>query len=91
MQLVARFGDELADVEADLRHAMDGQDAALMDDLLHTFKGAALTLGMQRSGEAAQELRQNLPLKRSDLQRLIALAREDERLARLSLGTIEAA
>jgi signal transduction histidine kinase/DNA-binding NarL/FixJ family response regulator/HPt (histidine-containing phosphotransfer) domain-containing protein len=91
LQLVTRFADELEDVEAKLRHAMDAEDNAMMDDLLHTFKGAALTLGMERSGTAAQAMRHRLPVSGSDLDQLLALGREDERQARLALGVIEAA
>lgn len=62
-----------------------------VDDLLHTFKGAALTLGMERSGAAAQTLRTRRPMTASDLKQLVALAREDERLAYITLSKIEAA
>ncbi len=91
LQLVTRFADELKDVEAKLCHAIEAGNEDLMDDLLHTFKGAALTLGMERSGTAAQAMRHQLPMSGNELQNLIALAREDEQQARKTLGVIEAA
>ena len=91
LKLVTRFAKELEDVEANLRDAIKAGNETVMDDLLHTFKGAALTLGMERSGTAAQAMRHRLPLCDDDLAQLIAFAREDERQARSALGVIEAA
>jgi signal transduction histidine kinase/ActR/RegA family two-component response regulator len=91
LQLVTRFADELDSVEARLGEAIAAGDHALMDDLLHTFKGAALTLGMERSGAAAQTMRHRLPIGDSDLKQLMTLAHQDERQARLQLGADKAA
>lgn len=91
LQLVRRFADELGTVERDLIQAIEAKDETVMDDLLHTFKGAALTLGMERSGTAAHDLRTRLPISINDLDQLLALARDDEERALKSLNRIEAA
>lgn len=75
--LVDRFESEIAVLEGDLGAAITAGDATAQDNVLHTFKGAALTLGMMASGEYAQEMRARLPLATTELDVLSSLAYED--------------
>ncbi|MEH7827664.1 hybrid sensor histidine kinase/response regulator [Gemmobacter denitrificans] len=79
--LVRQFEDSLQDASDDLTRACTALDVAQTDAALHNFKGAALTLGLIRAGERAQALRPPAICRVSDVPDLIALAREDVRLA----------
>ena len=75
--LIQRFEAELDTTDQALQSALSGGDHAQVDTLLHTFKGAALTLGLRRSGQLAQGLRQNAPLGADQRAQLVATARHE--------------
>ena len=81
-----RFETEIAEVEAGLISGIAEADKKRQDDILHTFKGAALTLGLQTSGNFAQEMRSRLPVFSEDVDRLIALARADVAQCRVGVA-----
>ena len=56
--------------------------AAAQDDVLHSFKGAALTLGISNAGQLAQQLRARLPIGSGDIDNLVAQARSEAAQAR---------
>jgi len=76
-RLVDRFDHELADLRASLTAPDAATDARAQDGVLHSFKGAALTLGMTTAGHRAQGLRSRLPISPDEVEALIALARAD--------------
>jgi two-component system, sensor histidine kinase len=84
-QLLDRFERDLTDLRASLTPGAGGADAAAQDDALHSFKGAALTLGMAGAGHRAQRLRAHLPLDADAVENLIALAKTDLHRARQSV------
>ena len=80
-----RFENEIADVEAELISVIAEPDQKRQDDILHTFKGAALTLGLQSSGNFAQDMRSRLPASLTEVDQLITLARADVAQCRMSV------
>ncbi|MGP9789684.1 ATP-binding protein [Roseinatronobacter sp. NSM] len=89
--LVDRFEADIATLEADLGAAITSGDTTAQDNVLHTFKGAALTLGMMASGAFAQEMRARLPLATSELEVLSSLAHQDVARTRHVLNRPEVA
>lgn len=82
LSFLNRFDNDIAEVQGNLETAVGQHDQVTQDNLLHTFKGAALTLGLTTSGHFAQELRTSLPLSLSQVQELIRLAKQDVSLCR---------
>lgn len=80
-----RFDDDIAELQSNLSKAVDRENQELQDNLLHTFKGAALTLGLTSSGHFAQELRSVLPVSHDQIRELIRLARQDVSVCRASV------
>jgi two-component system, sensor histidine kinase len=72
-----RFADEVQDFKNDMESAIQGSDDVRQDNLLHTFKGAALTLGLVKCGKMAQHLRSEIPLSSNNLSALVAAALQD--------------
>ncbi|WP_176699387.1 ATP-binding protein [Roseibaca calidilacus] len=87
--LINRFAAELPDVRAALCDAITAGDTNQQDNLLHTFKGGALTLGMVKSGNEAHRLRGVLPLKRENLAQLYTLAQQDIAMAKDIMSAVE--
>lgn len=88
LQLLDRFEHELDSLRDSLTAAIDkGPDgsATEQDETLHSFKGAALTLGIGGAGHLAQGLRMRLPIGRDDIDSLVAQARAEAGRARRSL------
>lgn len=85
VQLVDRFESELPDLRASLTAPLAAAAAPVQDGVLHSFKGAALTLGMAGAGERAHSLRSRLPIGPDEVEMLIAQAQDDIRQARRSL------
>jgi two-component system, sensor histidine kinase len=83
--LLDQFELSLPETEAALRRAVDPADPAAADTALHTFKGAALTLGLTVAGARAQALRPPMPLSYPDIAELLALAHQDLAAARADL------
>ena len=85
--LVQRFETELPRLRVELAAIADpaGQDA-----ILHGFKGAALTLGMTRTGALAQELRATLPLSAEGAAQLLETAEHDLQGAQLYVAQAKA-
>ena len=67
-----------------------GTPAAAQDAALHSFKGAALTLGLGGAGQMAQGLRHRLPVDPAGIDALIAQARHDIAQARQVLAAAPA-
>ena len=88
--LIARFETELDQTDQALQSALATPDPDEIDSLLHTFKGAALTLGLTRSGLLAQDLRRQTPFVSADRERLIALARTEIEQTRHHFLKVEA-
>jgi two-component system, sensor histidine kinase len=84
-QLLDRFERDLATLRASLTSVPAVADPTTQDDALHSFKGAALTLGMSRAGQCAQRLRAQLPLAADAVETLITLAEADLKRARQSV------
>ncbi|WP_439560229.1 ATP-binding protein [Roseinatronobacter sp.] len=89
--LVDRFESDIDVLRHDLGLALHAGDTVEQDDMLHTFKGGALTLGMMRSGTYAQTIRGSLPLQGAQMDHLLELARDDVKLARRALIRAEVA
>ena len=89
VSLVERFEPEIDALESSLSATLAGGDAAAQDGLLHTFKGAALTLGLTSCGNLAQQYRSGLPIDKQKVEILIAQARDDLYECRQSLKAIE--
>ncbi|MGY6632439.1 MAG: ATP-binding protein [Alkalilacustris sp.] len=90
LQLVGRFEDELGDLRSALTKRADAppaERAGAQDAALHSFKGAALTLGMTGTGELAQKLRARLPIGPDEVERLIAQALAEAAEARRILAS----
>jgi signal transduction histidine kinase/DNA-binding NarL/FixJ family response regulator len=85
LAFVDRFEAEINAFEADMTHAIAEVQNSRQDNLLHTFKGAALTLGLICSGTMAQDLRQVLPVSSDQLADLIKAARADVKNTRLAM------
>jgi two-component system, sensor histidine kinase len=77
ISFLQRFANEVEDFKNDMHTAILDLDETRQDNLLHTFKGAALTLGLQISGKMAQQLRSKIPLGPEDLSDLVAAALKD--------------
>jgi len=88
--LIQRFEDELEQTDAALLSALSAQDHEKVDALLHTFKGAALTLGLARSGQLAQRLRAQSPLGADQREGLVAVARREIAHMRHQIHQVEA-
>lgn len=80
--LVARFAAEIDSTDRALQSAQKAQDHGQIDTILHTFKGAALTLGMAHAGKLAQDLRSVAQLTAEPRERLIQTALDDVERAR---------
>lgn len=87
-QLIDRFALEIDGLEVALTATLSARDAAAQDSVLHSFKGAALTLGMEGSGSFAQRLRAALPIGPDDVAGLLATAKRDVLQARAMLATL---
>ncbi len=83
--LIEKFEDEINTLQQDLAASCAASNQRAQDHLLHTFKGAALTLGMVKSGNLAQAKRAELPLSGADAERLVSCARADVAELRQSL------
>ncbi|MCC5955624.1 MAG: response regulator [Natronohydrobacter sp.] len=89
LQFIDRFEAELDTVQDNLSApiAAPTEDAATaQDEVLHSFKGAALTLGMRGTGQLAQDMRQRLPVAMNDIEMLILRASTDIAQARRALS-----
>ena len=75
--LIDQFEAALPEAEQDLHRACTGQETDALDAALHSFKGAALTLGLMRAGSQAQALRPPAPCSHADVQGLLAMAQTD--------------
>lgn len=75
--LLDQFDASLPETGTDLMHLLAVPDAARTDAVLHTFKGAALTLGLTASGEMAQAMRPPAVLTDASVQALLAQVRQD--------------
>jgi len=84
-RLLDRFEIELTALRASLTATFATADAGDQDSVLHGFKGAALTLGMAGSGQAAQRLRAALPIGADEVEALLSLAAEDLQHARAAI------
>ncbi len=88
---VERFDQEIEELQVNLQSAVESGDTATQDNLLHTFKGAALTLGMTSSGTLAQHLRGEVPVTLDQTRHLVVVAREDLHNCRVWLKTLVSA
>lgn len=88
LSFLDRFEADLQAFHDNMQAAMAPPDAGCQDGLLHTFKGAALTLGLTSSGLFAQELRSELPVSADRLERLVTLAERDVIACRESMKAI---
>lgn len=88
LSFLDRFEADLQSFQGDMQAVMAPPDTTRQDGLLHTFKGAALTLGLTSSGMFAQELRSEMPVSADQLDRLIALAQRDVIACRDSMKAI---
>jgi CheY-like chemotaxis protein len=89
--LIDKFEGEITVFSQNLQDTCLSADTAAQDSLLHTFKGAALTLGMNKSGNLAQAKRAALPLSPVDAETLVKNARADVAALRQSLrGCVQA-
>jgi two-component system, sensor histidine kinase len=77
VSFLQRFADEVQDFKKDMDSAIHENDVTRQDNLLHTFKGAALTLGLLQCGKIAQQLRSKIPLGPDDLSALVVAALQD--------------
>ena len=77
ISLIKQFEAALPDAEQDLHKACDAQDSDALDAALHSFKGAALTLGLMAAGKQAQSLRPPAPCSLMEVEALFATARQD--------------
>jgi two-component system, sensor histidine kinase len=84
--LIDTFEREISAFSQSLQESCLSADSVAQDSLLHTFKGAALTLGMVKSGNFAQAKRAALPLSSRDAEALVTNARADVAILRQSLG-----
>jgi len=84
--LIDRFEGDVRGLSATLLAAVDAADPAAQDHLLHTFKGAALTLGLALAGQKAQELRAELPLGPASIDGLVQQAHLDLARCRAALA-----
>lgn len=84
-RLLEKFASEVVGLESKLSSAIARNDAGEQDTLLHGFKGAALTLGMTRAGQMAQELRAGQPLSEADLAALFAVTQQELEAARKTI------
>lgn len=84
--LLEQFDASLADSDAELQAALASGDERLADAALHTFKGAALTLGLIGAGQMAQALRPPERLTAASVQALMQLARDELAAVRAALG-----
>jgi two-component system, sensor histidine kinase len=90
VSFLQRFEAEISDFQRDMEASMTPVDVTRQDNLLHTFKGAALTLGLVVSGTMAQKLRSQLPLDQEALSALVASAVQDVKDCQHSLKEIAA-
>ena len=77
LSFMQRFEEEVSDFRRDMAEAIQLSDATRQDNLLHTFKGAALTLGLIDAGKLAQNLRSKIPLSHDDLSEIANEAIQD--------------
>lgn len=84
-QLIDRFEHDLDSLRQALAApalGAAGTPETAQDAALHSFKGAALTLGLSGTGQMAQGLRHRLPVDAAGIDALIAQARHDVAQAR---------
>jgi HPt (histidine-containing phosphotransfer) domain-containing protein len=94
LDFVATFEAELEARRATLVAPVEGlgaDAAAVQNEALHSFKGAALTLGLTVTGQMAQRLRGQLPIAPSGIELLVAQASADAAQARRLLAARMAA
>ena len=60
-ELVETFFEDAAEIMDNLQHALGGEDAILIDRLLHTLKGAAINVGLNDVAEIANSMRVSKP------------------------------
>lgn len=87
--LLTDFETSLPDMEDELRAALATQDHDRLDAALHTFKGAALTLGLAEAGAEAQALRIPAAVTSETVASLLRLARQDIERARSMLEMLQ--
>ncbi|MCC6000602.1 MAG: response regulator [Pararhodobacter sp.] len=89
LQLIDRFEGDLDTLRDNLSRAANDApavQATAQDEVLHSFKGAALTLGISNAGHLAQRLRDRLPIGTGDIDKLVAQARSEAGQARQFLS-----
>ena len=84
--LLAQFAVEIDETAAALHEALSADTSP--DEILHRFKGAALTLGLMRTANQAQALRAPETIDSASLQNLIHLARADVAQAQHQLRSV---
>jgi two-component system, sensor histidine kinase len=84
--LLDQFEDMLPDAEAELLAATAARDDVRIDAALHTFKGAALTLGLSGAGHQAQTLRPPCHLTEPLARALLELTRQELAATRATLA-----
>lgn len=60
-ELVETFFEDATEIMESLQHALGGEDAILIDRLLHTLKGAAINVGLNDVAEIANSMRVSKP------------------------------
>ena len=88
--LLEQFEQSLSDTEPALYMAVQNANQGEIDEVLHSLKGAALTLGLVKTGTAAQELRVPGQMKQQAATELIALARQEAKAALKALQAQQA-
>jgi two-component system, sensor histidine kinase len=85
ISLLDQFAESLSATEAELLRAVAAGDHAQADTVLHTLKGAALTLGLSGAGHQAQALRPPAALTSALVYNIFDLARQEMTKARADL------
>ncbi|MFC0481702.1 ATP-binding protein [Gellertiella hungarica] len=60
-ELVETFFEDAGQIMESLQHALGGEDAILIDRLLHTLKGAAINVGLNDVADLAHSMRDSKP------------------------------
>jgi hypothetical protein len=85
--LLDQFEASLPETGTELMQLLAVPAAARADAVLHTFKGAALTLGLTASGDMAQAMRPPAALTDAAVQALMARVRQDLSETRADLNS----
>lgn len=83
--LLKQFEEALPESGGELIQALNAHDHSRIDAALHTFKGAALTLGLARAGQQAQSLRPPGHLTEAFVYDLLDIVRQELAEARAGL------